>query len=355
MAEEIASAADLAERIGDRRARIGLKPNLVLDAPAGGGATTHPELAEGLIGYLKHRGFENIVILEGSWVGSRTGEAFERCGYAALSRRTCVPLIDTKLDGSREYDCAGIGISICDSAMALDFLINLPVMKGHCQTAVTCALKNMKGLIPDREKRRFHAMGLHRPIAHLNARVRQGFILVDALCGDLDFEEGGNPVWRGQAMGCFDPVLCDAWICAQMGYGVGDVPYIGLAEALGVGCADAGRARVIPLNAPASAPAAKPARRLGKLLEKADQREACSACCANLVYALNRLHGMGKLGALRVPVAIGQGWKGETGEIGVGSCTGAFRRSLWGCPPSGGKILRFLLDEAMDEGYGKGT
>ena len=37
---------------------------------------------------------------------------------------------------------------ICDSALALDFLINDPVLKGHCQTKITCALKNMKGLIP---------------------------------------------------------------------------------------------------------------------------------------------------------------------------------------------------------------
>ena len=26
----------------------------------------------------------------------------------------------------------------------LDFMINVPVMKGHCQTKITCALKNMK-------------------------------------------------------------------------------------------------------------------------------------------------------------------------------------------------------------------
>ena len=32
---------------------------------------------------------------------------------------------------------------------------------------MTCALKNCKGCLPDREKRRFHAEGLMEPIAAL--------------------------------------------------------------------------------------------------------------------------------------------------------------------------------------------
>lgn len=53
----------------------------------------------------------------------------------------------------------------------------------------------MKGLLPNREKRHFHAMGLHKPIAHLAVGLHQDFILVDNICGDWDFEDGGNR-WR---------------------------------------------------------------------------------------------------------------------------------------------------------------
>lgn len=35
-----------------------------------------------------------------------------------------------------------------------------------------------------------------------------------------------------------DPVLCDAYVCKLMGYKAEEVPYIGLAEKLGVGKAD---------------------------------------------------------------------------------------------------------------------
>lgn len=93
-----------------------------------------------------------------------------------------------------EVDCAGMKLQICSSVRKLDFLINVPVLKGHCQTKITCALKNMKGLIPNKEKRHFHKLGLHKPIAHLNVGIHQDFIVVDNICGDLDFEDGGNPV-----------------------------------------------------------------------------------------------------------------------------------------------------------------
>ena len=57
---------------------------------------------------------------------------------------------------------------------------------------------------------------------------------MDNICGDLDFEEGGNPVVMNRVLGFLDPVLCDAYVCDCMGYSPDDVEYIRLAEALGV-------------------------------------------------------------------------------------------------------------------------
>lgn len=349
MASDVLTAARLDARIGAKDARVGIKPNLVLASPASDGATTHVALVAAIIDYLQARGFVNLAILEGAWVGSRTADAFRVCGYEDLSRRTGVPLIDTQRDTHHARDCAGMRLAVCDSAAALDFLINVPVMKGHCQTNITCALKNMKGLIPDSEKRRFHTMGLHRPIAHLSAGLRQGFVLVDAICGDLNFEEGGNPVARGQVFGCYDPVLCDAYACGQMGYAVAEVPYIGMAAALGVGTDDVSRAEIITLNAPQGhLPQAKPSRQVQALARHIDARDACSACYANLIYALERLGDMGLLDRLGRRVAVGQGFAGQAGGCGIGRCTRAFARSLPGCPPQAADIVSFLAGTARE-------
>jgi hypothetical protein len=238
-------------------------------------------------------------------------------------------------------------IEICDSARAVDFMINLPVMKGHCQTLLTCALKNNKGIMPDREKRRFHSLGLHKPIAHLNTVARNDFIGVDGICGALEFEEGGNPVPGDRLFAARDPVLCDAWAAAQMGYAVGEIPYIGLAEKLGVGVGDPAKAVVRELNRPLDTAKAVGFRPGGKVLQLAryvDEADACSACYAALIFALSRLD-RAELGRLKGKIAVGQGFRGKKvgqGRVGSGNCTSGFGSFCPGCPPSGAGVLEFL-------------
>jgi uncharacterized protein (DUF362 family) len=343
MAISLACQANLAGLIGDRGRRIGIKPNLVVARPASGGATTHPEIAAGLISYLKENGFNNLAILEGAWAGASTTEAFTVCGYRKLAKETGVDLIDTKRDKSRPCDCRGMNIEICESALAVDFMINLPVMKGHCQTLLTCALKNNKGIIPDSEKRRFHALGLTKPIAHLNTVARNDFIIVDNICGDLDFEEGGNPLYAGRMFACRDPVLCDAWSAAQMGYALSDIPYIGLAEKLGIGSADISGAKITELNKGSAQlnGAVTPPGKVRQLAAYIVEDKACSACYASLVFALSRL-GRKELGLVREKVCVGQGFKGKQGNLGAGQCTAGFKASCPGCPPSAADIVSFL-------------
>ncbi|NLM36562.1 MAG: DUF362 domain-containing protein, partial [Firmicutes bacterium] len=137
---------------------IGLKPNLVLAKPAGSGATTHPELVEGIIRYFRAKGFTKLVIMESSWVGARTEEAFRVCGYRELAAQYGVELLDLKKDRTMTKATADGLLTVCAVPFAVDYLINLPVLKAHCQTLLTCALKNLKGCIPDDEKRRFHRL-----------------------------------------------------------------------------------------------------------------------------------------------------------------------------------------------------
>ena len=343
MALRLAQSAGLADLIGDRKKRVGIKPNLVVSRPAEDGATTHPEIAAGLIAYLKKNGFNNIVILEGAWVGDSASRAFSACGYRSLAKEAGVELVDTQTDRCETVDCAGLKIEICSSALAVDFMINLPVMKGHCQTMLTCALKNNKGIISDREKRRFHSLGLHKPIAHLNTKARNDFIVVDGICGDLDFEEGGNPVFGGRMFASRDPVLCDAWAAKLMGLGLNEIPYIGLAEKLGVGVSGPALIKELNKNSEAlaaSIPARMPTGKIKQLAGYIKEENACSACYAGLVFALSRLESgeRKRLGKL----CIGQGFRGRKAELGVGQCCSGFASFCPGCPPAGAEVLDFL-------------
>ena len=88
MTKRLLSHAELASQIPAEDARICLKPNLVTPTPASYGATTHPEVTAGIIEYLQENGFRNITIAEGSWVGDKTTDAFEYCGYNALAEQS---------------------------------------------------------------------------------------------------------------------------------------------------------------------------------------------------------------------------------------------------------------------------
>ncbi|MCD8301186.1 MAG: DUF362 domain-containing protein [Clostridiales bacterium] len=353
MTKTLLAEADLAGEIPGRDTRIGIKPNLLAPTPASYGATTHPEVVAGIIEYLQERDFRNIIITEGSWVGDRTAEAYEYCGYRELCEKYGVEFVDTQKDSAHTVNCAGMKIKVCDVVDRIDFLINVPVLKGHCQTKITCALKNNKGLIPNSEKRRFHSMGLHKPIAHLGAGIRQDFIVIDHICGDLDFEEGGRPVTRNCVMAARDPVLIDAWVCRMLGYSVDEVPYVRLAERLGVGSADTDKARVLTLDTERGRVAEEPIdprHRVLDVMYAVEEVDSCSACYASLIPALDRLKEEGLLDRLNEKVAIGQGYKGKRGRLGVGACTAGFDFSIKGCPPTEEEVYRGLRDYIFRSG-----
>ena len=348
MTKKLLEEADLASRIPDKECRIGIKPNLVSPSEPSWGATTHPEIVTGIIEYLQERGFRDLAMLEGSWVGDKTEDTARLCGYYDLSEKYGVEFLDMQKDSYESYDCQGLELKICDEAMKLDFLINVPVMKGHCQTKITCALKNMKGLIPNSEKRRFHAMGLHKPIAHLAAGIHQDFIVVDNICGDWDFEDGGNPVVMNRIMAAADPVLCDAYVAHLMGYEMGEIPYIQMAADLGAGLEDWELAQFRELNLPKEKAILPKERKIVELQDAVEEVESCSACYGYLIPALQKLKEEGMLKELKEKICIGQGFRGKTGELGIGQCTRKFRHFLKGCPPTEEEIYEFLKGYIVD-------
>ncbi len=369
--------------------RIGIKPNLVSPTPASFGATTHPEVVVGIIEYLKLQGFTDITILEGSWVGDKTAEAFEYCGYNKLSQQYDVPLFDTQKDSFFAADCSGLELNICSKLKDIDYLINVPVLKGHCQTHVTCALKNMKGLIPNSEKRHFHSMGLHKPIAHLNTYIHQDFIVIDHICGDPDIEDGGNPLVRNCIMASVDPVLTDSYVCRVLGYDTSDVRYITLAAELGVGSSDLNSLQMITIpggceslkyeeieNQYIDSAENSDTHRIVSLNYAVEEVDSCSACYSYLMSALDRLRAEGKLSRLtdelNIRFCIGQGYRNADtavshahdnqskntssyvhqsegcsqdciNYIGIGACTHSFEKNIPGCPPSEDTIYEYLV------------
>lgn len=341
IAYETMRAAGIADRLRPEM-KVGIKPNLVVARPAAGGATTHPEIVEGVIRYVRDAGVRSIAILEGSWVGDSTQKAFRNCGYTELAEKYGAALIDTKHDKTVERSFKGLTLNLCESALKADFLINVPVLKGHGQTGLTCCLKNLKGCIPDSEKRRYHTLGLHKPIAALNTMLRPALHIVDSVCGDPTFEEGGNPVEANRILLGFDPVLLDSYAAQLLGFEPDDIEYLRLAKEYGVGrYADSGT-KILELNAHDRPKTAGFHRVQSSIIRKYSQYieedGACSACYAALVSALNQTNGIG-YGRIK----IGQGYKGKTsGGFGSGNCTSGCGHYVKGCPPKASDIAAMI-------------
>lgn len=345
MVKKLLNQLNVKDDIPSKDSLIGIKPNLVVAKPAELGATTSPELVEGVIEYLKSNGYDNIIILEGSWVGDRTSLAYKVCGYEKLSQKYNVPLADLQKDKYRDYQVEGVTLSVCNRAMDVDYLINMPVLKGHCQTNITCALKNLKGCIPNKEKRRFHTMGLHKPIAYLNKILKQDLIVVDGIIGDLNFEEGGNPVQMNRIIVGKDPVLIDSYVAQLLGYGVEEIPYIEIAEDIGVGSSRLLDSNIKELNKDTSPMTITKTRLVEELASYVEEDRACSACYGSLIHALDRLKDRGYIDNIDEKIHIGQGYKDKKGKgIGVGTCTKGFEKSLSGCPPKAKDIVDFLKE-----------
>jgi len=327
---------------------VSIKPNLVVPQSAKNGATTHPEVVEGIILFLKDFGVRNISIIENSAVGYSTKRAFKVCGYEPLQKKHGIPLIDLQNDCGKTLSHQGYDIQICETALKTDFLINVPVLKAHCQTRMTCCMKNLKGCIPQDEMKRFHTLGLNKPIAALNALLLDKgkgpalYCVVDGICGDLTFEEGGTPVEANRIIAGQNPLLVDSFCAGLIGYRPDDIGYLSYGKKIGIGEYYSQETKVVELN-PGSKPVGQvQSNRIAdryRALIKEDS--ACSVCYAALVFAMHRNGGTALRGR---KISIGQGFKGKSGDgIGIGNCTRGFHAHVKGCPPKAVDILSFLV------------
>jgi len=338
--------ADIRSKI-PKDAKVVIKPNLVTPTEPSHGATTHVGIVEAIVKYLKeHCSVSSITIAEGAWLGAQTDKAFKVCGYEELAKKYGVTLLDTKKDKTVTVKAQGLDIEVCETFLKSDYFINVPVLKGHSQTVMTCCLKNLKGCIPDSEKSRYHKIGLHKPIAALTTVLKPDLHVIDSICGDPTFEEGGNPVRTDRILLGFDPVLLDSYCAGLLDLDYKDVKYLCMAESFGVGEFVSREPNFVEIGSENRRGVnIKHNNIVSYLAEFIDEDSACSVCYAALISALNEMIGQMPADG---EIKIGQGFKDKIIDgIGVGDCTAGCSKHLSGCPPKANEVLKFLHQEML--------
>jgi uncharacterized protein (DUF362 family) len=350
MAKKLLIDTGKAKRIKPQ-SRVVIKPNLVVSRAQWKGVNTDPAVVMALIEILKQSGVSQITVADGSGMGYSAAKAFEICGYAAKARRYGLRLVDlerdrfvkipVRLDGPFET------LDIAQTVLECDLLINVPVMKAHTFTSITCSLKNLKGVMPRALKTKFHSVDLSRAVAQLNSVVTPGLILVDGLQGDLASETGHTPVRMERMLMGANPVEVDSVAADMLGYAPQGVRHIHYSAAGGLGNCDLEKISVQELNLPVREKYFPPPVEYTKRFPCQIRAEgACCTCLGNLLFALERLKEQRLLSPEHF-FFIGPNPPNVPAEkaltVAVGKCAANHYEAdvkIPACPPSAGIIYR---------------
>lgn len=142
--------------------RVALKPNLVMAKKPDAGATTHPVVLSALAKLLLDWGASEVVVVDspgGPYTAVYLDNVYRTCGLLSLADIPGVRLNDdfrfrsVPFPDGRTLHNATILQTILDS----DILINVCKLKTHGLTGLSCATKNLFGIIPGVEKFSMHA------------------------------------------------------------------------------------------------------------------------------------------------------------------------------------------------------
>lgn len=212
--------------------RILLKVNVTGPAPEGAGITTNISFVKALVRIICEAGALPVIAdgTASAMIGTR--KVFSLSGYDAIQEQYPVEFLDLNRDTMRTVKVPNPmqleSIQVANSIYeGFDLIVDLPVLKTHVMTSVSLSIKNLKGVIPPSEKRRFHDLGLHKCIADLASVVQPHLILADGTigCEGLGPKEG-TPVNLGIVVAGTHLVTVDAACCYIMGFDPAKIDHI---------------------------------------------------------------------------------------------------------------------------------
>jgi uncharacterized protein (DUF362 family) len=217
-----------------------IKPNLVSALSYESGAVSNPYIIKALCRLAKEAGAGKLVIAEGSSLITNTMEAFEASGISRVAREEGAEIVDNKNTNTVFMGIPnGIllhRLQIPEVIMQADVIINVPVIKTHDVFPATLGLKNMKGVIQQKDKKRFHLWGLAQAIVDLNKLVLPQVTVYDGIIGMEGLgPNSGTPANLGIIMAAWDVVAGDTVASRIIGINPLDIEYLRLAGEQGLG------------------------------------------------------------------------------------------------------------------------
>ena len=158
-----------------------------------------------------------------------------------MARRAGVELVNFEASGSRAVKFGSYTFYVAKPVLEADVIINLPKLKTHSLTLLTCAVKNMFGVMPGFRKGEQHKLypkpeEFARMLVHLYKLVTPSLSIVDAaLAMEGNGPSSGTPKWLGLLMAGEDAIAVDAAAARLIGFPEGFVDTTRIAAEMGLG------------------------------------------------------------------------------------------------------------------------
>jgi uncharacterized protein (DUF362 family) len=227
--------------------RVLVKANFSFSEKVDTGAANHPDVLGRLLLRVKEAGASEVIVVDHTidnpkicldYSGVRA--AAEKAGCSAVG-------VNDRGDYARQtFKCGDLkSVEVMKRLYDADVFINAPVIKSHGTTRMTASLKNLMGLIYDRQA--FHSSAsLNACIADLAKALQPDLIVADAYrvlaaAGPRGGGKDALVVTPHKVIVGDDMVAADACAASILSVDPRDIEHIALAYEAGVGEIDTGK------------------------------------------------------------------------------------------------------------------
>ncbi|NWG11172.1 DUF362 domain-containing protein [Candidatus Bathyarchaeota archaeon] len=206
------------------------------------GATTDPIVVEAIIRKLKNLPVQ-IFVVESDATMTNADRAFEVTGMKETCERNDVQCLNLRHVKGR----VKIDIPNCETLKSIrvprivteSAIISAAKLKTHMSTTVTLGMKNMFGLLPDKLKSKYHALGISKVIVDINTVLKPTLTVIDGFVGmEGRGPVGGTPVKTDLIIAGKDVVATDSTAARVMGFEPMEIAHIRRAYEKGLGNVD---------------------------------------------------------------------------------------------------------------------
>jgi uncharacterized protein (DUF362 family)/NAD-dependent dihydropyrimidine dehydrogenase PreA subunit len=203
--------------------KVLIKPNILLAKAPEEAITTHPAVIEAIITAVKKVGAIPLIGDSPGGLVGNVGKHWKITGIEEVCKRLDVEILNFEALGVYKKTINGNHYHIAKPVLEADIIINVPKIKTHGLTTLTCAIKNMYGVIPGLTKVNYHKeapkpsdfSGL---VVDIFALSKPQLNIVDGIIGmDGSGPSAGNPKELGMILASSDAVALDSLICHILG------------------------------------------------------------------------------------------------------------------------------------------